>query len=77
MVVTIDKAELQAMLEQASKNGAQQMFNDIAVYNMTESAQLLGISMNTLRQRIREGKIKPVDGRITGAEIMRYLHILK
>jgi len=28
---------------------------------------------DTLRRRIMEGKITPVDGRISGAEIRRYL----
>jgi predicted DNA-binding protein (UPF0251 family) len=75
MVVTIEKTELQAMLDQAGKNGAMQMFNDITLYHLKDAANLLGISYNTLQQRIREGKIKPVDGRITGAEITRYLKV--
>ena len=32
-----------------------------------------GISYNTLQKRIRKGKIHPIDGRITGAELRRYL----
>ncbi|AFK62909.1 hypothetical protein TKWG_14155 [Advenella kashmirensis WT001] len=75
MVVTLEKTELQAMLDQAGKNGAMQMFNDITLYHLKDAANLLGISYNTLQQRIREGKIKPVDGRITGAEISRYLKV--
>lgn len=75
MVVTLEKIELQAMLDQAGKNGAMQMFNDITLYHLTDAARLLGISYNTLQKRIQQGKIKPVDGRITGAEISRYLKI--
>lgn len=75
MVVTLEKTELQAMLDQAGKNGAQQMFNNITLYHLKDAASLLGISYNTLQQRIRDGKIKPVDGRITGAEISRYLKL--
>jgi len=77
MTIVLEKTELQAMLEQAAKNGAMQMFNDITLYHMTDAARLLGISYNTLQKRILEGKIKPVDGRITGAEITRYLRISK
>jgi len=75
MTITLEKTELQAMLDQAAKNGAMQMFNDITLYHMKDAARVLGISYNTLQQRIREGKIKPVDGRITGAEISRYLKV--
>ncbi|WP_394065797.1 hypothetical protein [Alcaligenes sp. WGS1538] len=33
----------------------------------------MGISYNTLQKRIQEGKIKAVNGRNTGAELLRYL----
>lgn len=75
MSITLEKAELQNMLEQASRNGAIRAFNDLAVYHLTDAAKMLGISYNTLQKRILEGKIKPVDGRITGAEITRYLKL--
>ena len=42
-------------------------------YHYKDACERLGISYNTLQKRIKEGKIRPVDGRITGAEIRRYL----
>lgn len=33
------------------------------------------MSYNTLKKRICEGKIRCIDGRITGAEIRRYLSL--
>jgi predicted DNA-binding protein (UPF0251 family) len=75
MTFVLEKEELQDMLDQAARNGAMRMFNEIALYHLKDAARLLGISYNTLQRRIAEGKIKPVDGRITGAEISRYLKI--
>lgn len=42
-------------------------------YHLKNACKQLGISYNTLQWRILEGKIRPVDGRITGAELRRYL----
>lgn len=58
MVVTLEKTELQAMLDRAGNNGAMQMFNDITLYHLKDVANLLGISYNTLQQRICEDKIR-------------------
>lgn len=73
--VTLSRHELDALLTRASKEGAKLMMNEIAVYHMKDAARLLNMSYNTLQKRINEGKIKPVDGRITGAEINRYLGV--
>lgn len=75
MNITIEKAELQEMMVQAARIGAMNMFNEIATYHLKDAAGLLGISYNTLQKRIAEGKIRVIDGRITGAEISRYLKI--
>lgn len=75
MSITLEKAELQTLLEQASRNGAMQAFNDLTIYHLTDAAKMLGISYNTLQKLILAGKIKPVDRRITGAEITRYLKL--
>lgn len=75
MNITIEKAELQEMMVQAARIGAMNMFNEIAMYHLKDAASLLGISYNTLQKRIAEGKIRVIDGRITGAEISRYLKI--
>ncbi len=71
MSVTLEKYEIQDMLDKA----AMKVFTNITLYHMTDAARMLGISYNTLQRRISEGKIKPVDGRITGAEISRYLNL--
>lgn len=75
MNITIEKAELQEMMIQAARIGAMNMFNEIALYHLKDAANLLGVSYNTLQKRIAEGKIRVIDGRITGAEISRYLKI--
>lgn len=63
------------MLVEASRQGAHLAIEDIVCYHYKDACERLGISYNTLQKRIREGKIKPVDGRITGAEIRRYLRM--
>lgn len=75
MTITIEKAELHEMMIQAAKIGAMNMFNEITLYHLKDAASLLGISYNTLQKRIAQGKIQVIDGRITGAEISRYLKI--
>ncbi len=75
MNITIEKAELQEMMVQAARIGAMNMFNEITLYHLKDAANLLGVSYNTLQKRIAEGKIRVIDGRITGAEISRYLKI--
>lgn len=42
-------------------------------YHYKDACKRLGISYNTLQKRIQKGKIKPVDGRIAGVELLRYL----
>lgn len=71
MSVTLEKSEIQDMLDKA----AMKVFTNITLYHMTDAARMLGISYNTLQKRIQERKITVVDGRITGAEISRYLKI--
>lgn len=72
-MITIEKFELQQLMKEAAKLGAQEFMSDMALYHMKDAAKLLGVSYGTLQARIKEGKIRPVDGRITGAEIRRYL----
>ena len=61
------------MLNEAAAAGAKRIFNDLAVYNKQEAAKLLRMSYMTLQIKIDSGRLKTVDGRITGAEISRYL----
>lgn len=71
--VTIPESTLKKMLAEAAEYGAKRFMNDMAVYSYSEAAKLLKMSSVTLRKRIHEGKIKQVDGKITGQEIRRYL----
>ncbi len=73
MVITIEHHELQRLLVEAARQGANHAIDDLVCYHFNEACERLGISYNTLKKRILEGKIEAIDGRITGAEIRRYL----
>lgn len=72
-MITIEQHELKKMLIEAARLGANQAIDDLVTYNLADTAQRLGVSYPTLLRRVKEGKIRPVDGRVTGAEIRRYL----
>lgn len=76
-MITLKQDELQAMLVEAAKLGANYAIEDMVCYHYKDACKRLGISYNTLQKRIQEGKIKPIDGRITGAELRRYLSMPK
>lgn len=71
--ITIEQFELQNLLREAARQGANLAIEDMVCYHYKDACKRLGISYNTLQKRILEGKIRPVDGRITGAELRRYL----
>ena len=71
--ITIEQFELQKLLVEAARQGANHAIDDLVTYNLIDAADRLGISYPTLNRRINEKKIRPIDGRITGAEIRRYL----
>lgn len=73
MTLTLEQHELQKMLVEAARIGANHAIEDMVCYHFKDACTRLGVSYNTLQKRILEGKIRPVDGRITGAEIRRYL----
>ena len=73
MSITIEQHELKKMLVEAARIGANHAIEDMVCYHLRDACARLGISYNTLQKRIQEGKIRPVDGRITGAELRRYL----
>ena len=73
MTLTIEQHELQRMLIEAARIGANYAIEDMVCYHLKDACRRLGVSYNTLQKRIMEGKIQPVDGRITGAELRRYL----
>jgi hypothetical protein len=72
-MITLEENRLQTLLEEAARRGAQIAMDDMVCYHLNDACERLGISYNTLKRRIEEGKIRPVDGRITGAELRRYL----
>ncbi len=73
MTLSIEQQELRHMLMEAARIGANLAIEDMVCYHYKDACTRLGISYNTLQKRIQEGKIRPIDGRITGAEIRRYL----
>lgn len=72
-MILIDQVQLEGMLTRAAEMGARQAVMCLVTYNLSDAAKQIGISSKTLSKRIDEKKIKVVDGRITGAELMRYL----
>lgn len=72
-MVTIEQHELKSMLIEAARIGANLAIEGMVCYHLKDAATRLGVSYNTLQKRIAEGKIKTVDGRITGEELRRYL----
>lgn len=72
-MITIEQHELRKLLVEAARMGANQAIDDMVCYHLKDAAEQLGISYNTLQKRIAEGKLRPVDGRITGKELRRYL----
>lgn len=67
------EGQLRELLEEAARRGAHTAFEELTLYHLKDACARLGMSYNTLKKRICEGKIHCVDGRITGAEIRRYL----
>lgn len=72
-MITMEQHELKNMLIEAARMGANQAIDDMVTCNLKDAADKLGISAPTLYRRMAEGKIHAVDGRISGAEIRRYL----
>lgn len=77
MTYTLEDFELEELLVKAAAIGAKRAFEDLTVYSLADTCKRLGITYSTLQRRIAEGKIKPIDGKVTGAEIARYLKINK
>lgn len=71
--ITFEHHELRNILAEAARIGANIAIEDMVCYHLQDACTRLGISYNTLKKRILQGKIRPVDGRITGAELRRYL----
>lgn len=72
-MITIEQHELRKLLVEAARMGANQAIDDLVTYNLKDAADRLGVSYTTLQRRMAEGKIHAVDGRVTGAEVRRYL----
>jgi hypothetical protein len=73
--LTLTSGELRRLLIEAARQGASIAIEDMVCYHLKDACKRLGISYNTLQKRILEGKIRPLDGRITGAELRRYLNV--
>lgn len=74
LAISIEHQELRRLLVEAARQGANHAIDDLVCYHFNEACERLGVSYNTLKKRIAEGKLRSVDGRITGAEIRRYLN---
>lgn len=72
-MITLEETHLKDMLIEAARLGANQAIDDLVTYNLRDTAERLGVSYATLQRRIAAQKIRAVDGRVTGAEIRRYL----
>lgn len=72
-MLTIERHELQQMLIEAARIGANHAIEGMVCYHLKDAAERLGVSYNTLQKRIAEGKLRVIDGRITGEELRRYL----
>lgn len=71
--ITLEQHELKQLLVEAARLGANHAIEDMVCYHYNDACKRLGMSYNTLQRRIQEKKLRPVDGRITGAELRRYL----
>lgn len=72
-MITIDENTFKSALVEAARMGAENAIVALVSYNLKDAAKLIGITPKTLTKRILEGKINSVDGRVSGAEIKRYL----
>lgn len=71
--IQLKNHELQRLLTEAARMGAQQAIADLTCYTKQQAADMLGLSVTTINARIREKKLRAVDGRIPGSEIRGYL----
>jgi len=56
--ISMESAELEALLERAAARGAEQAIDSLVSFNYKEASKYLGISPDTLRTRLLEGKIQ-------------------
>ena len=59
MTLTLEQHELQQMLVEAARIGANYAIEDMVCYHLKDACTRLGVSYNTLQKRILEGKIRP------------------
>lgn len=64
---------VRALLDEAARRGAQAAIDDLVLYTMGDAAKRMGIAYSTLRKRVLEGKVRTVDGKVSGIEMRRYL----
>ena len=73
--ITFTVNEVEALLERAAEIGAKRAILALVTYNLKDAAAQLNIDPKTLSKRISEKKLKLIDGRITGYELMKYLRV--
>jgi hypothetical protein len=64
---------IRALLDEAARRGAQVAIDELVLYTMGDAAKRMGIAYSTLRKRVLEGKVRIVDGKVSGIEMRRYL----
>lgn len=72
-MIKISQDDLRKMLIEAGEIASRKVVDELVAYSLRDAAAQIGISYVTLQRRIANGKINCVDGRISGAEIRRYL----
>jgi hypothetical protein len=75
--LTMSSADLKELMIEAARLGAQQVIDSLVSFNLKDAAKQIGITPKTLTKRIYEGKIRSVDGRVSGSEVQRYLSGIK
>lgn len=73
MTIDLQDPTLAKLLDEAARRGASQAITDLTLYTKEQACEMLGISYPTLQRRVKERKVREVDGRIPGDSIRAYL----
>lgn len=76
MMIELTKQDLQALLIESAKKGAEQAIKGHINLHKKEACAMLGVSLPTLNKLIKNGAIKEVDGRVPGWSIQNYLQLV-
>ncbi|AEP36191.1 Helix-turn-helix domain containing protein [Taylorella asinigenitalis MCE3] len=72
-MIFMNKDELRVLLSEAALEGGKKAVENLKLFTKSQACELLNISTPTLMKRIKAGKIKTVDGYISGAELLKYI----